>query len=224
MPPWFADARYGHFSNERKLTEKETHTLAAWADAGAPEGDPKDRAAPIHFPEGWSIGTPDIVVELPNEFQLPAQGTIEYQYILVKGNFTQDLWVQAAELRPTNRQVVHHMKAYIRPPGSHFMADAIPGVPVELSRQPRPPRTEPPPPDSEMFAGMARKRSWRSTIRVSVRRVSRLEMPRNFCRPAPISCSRSTTQPWVSRPLTDPKSESFWRRTLRSGVTSRPES
>jgi len=73
---------------------------------------------------------PDMVLEMPAEFQVPAKGTIEYQYILVPGKFTEDKWVKMAEVRPGNRAVVHHVIAFVRPPGSKWMQDAQPGVPV----------------------------------------------------------------------------------------------
>src|SRR5436853_4969337 len=64
MPPWFADPRYNHFSNERKLTPQEVKTLVSWADHGAPEGDAKDRPAPVQFIDGWNIGKPDMIIEM----------------------------------------------------------------------------------------------------------------------------------------------------------------
>jgi hypothetical protein len=127
MPPWFAESKYGHFANDRTLSAADVATLASWADSGAPEGDAKDKPAPLTFHEGWNIN-PDIVIEMPNEFKLPAKGTIDYQYILVKGNFSEDFWVREAEMRAGNSKVVHHMKAWVRPPGSHWMKDAVPGV------------------------------------------------------------------------------------------------
>jgi hypothetical protein len=139
MPPWYADPRYSHFANERKLTPEQIKTLVMWADRGAPEGDIKDRPAPVHFPEGWNIGKPDVVLEMPNAFQVPADGTIDYQYIVIPGNFTQDTWVKAAEIRPGNRAVVHHVIAFIRPPGSPWLKGAEPGVPVpQVPRQANP--------------------------------------------------------------------------------------
>ncbi len=129
MPPWFADPRYGHFSNERRLTAEQIKTLVSWVDSGAPAGDPKDGPAPLKFVDGWNIGIPDRIFEMPNEFQVPAQGTVEYQYIVLPGGFTQDTWVTAAEVRPGNRAVVHHVIAFIRPPGSDWLKEAQPGVP-----------------------------------------------------------------------------------------------
>ena len=86
MPPWFADNRYGHFSNDRQLTDAEVKALSEWADNGAPEGDAKDRPKAIAFREGWNI-TPDIVVEMPNAVHLHATGAVDYQYIQVKTHF-----------------------------------------------------------------------------------------------------------------------------------------
>ena len=129
MPPWFADPRYGHFANERKLTEAEINTMVAWADNGAPEGNAKDRPAPVAFVDGWSIGKPDKVFEMPVAYQVPADGVVDYTYFVIPTGFTEDTWVNAAEVRPGNRAVVHHVIALIRPKGSQWMKDAKPGVP-----------------------------------------------------------------------------------------------
>ena len=130
MPPWFADPRYGHFANDRRLSPEDIATISAWADNGAPEGDAKDKPAPLTFHQGWEIN-PDMVIEMPEAFQIPATGVINYQYIRVKGNITKDLWVTSAEMRPSNPKVLHHGKLWVLPPGSKWMADAIPGKPYE---------------------------------------------------------------------------------------------
>ena len=126
MPPWFADPRYGHFSNDRRLSAADIAKLTAWVDAGAPEGDPKDKPAPLAWTEGWSI-TPDVVFQMPKPYTVPKNGTIEYTYFVVPSGFTQDTWVTDAEIRPGNRAVVHHVSVYVRPPGSTWMKDAKPG-------------------------------------------------------------------------------------------------
>jgi hypothetical protein len=114
MPPWFADPAFnGHFKNERRLTEQEISTLAVWADSGALEGDEKDKPAPAKFAEGWLMGEPDIVVEMAEEVQIPATGIVDVKSVFVKVNFPKDLWVEAAEIRPGNRESVHHMKAWV---------------------------------------------------------------------------------------------------------------
>src|SRR5258708_26747968 len=107
MPPWFADPQYGHFANDRRLSQEEINILSAWADNGALEGDAKDKPAPKEFLSGWKL-KPDVVIEMPEAFQLPAKSTINYQYIRVKGNITEDLGVKAPETRPSNPQELPH--------------------------------------------------------------------------------------------------------------------
>jgi hypothetical protein len=127
MPPWFAEPGHRNLVNERLLSPSEIETLVAWANNGAPEGDPKDQPPPVKFADGWLIGKPDIVVEFPHEISIPATGVLEQSNLLVKVNFPRDVWVKAAEVRPGNPKVVHHMKAWVRPPGSPWMKDAPEG-------------------------------------------------------------------------------------------------
>lgn len=129
MPPWFADPHYGKFSNDKSLSQNDIDTIVAWVKTGAPEGDAKDLPPPAQFVDGWNIPKPDLVLEMPAVFSVPATGTIEYQYILVPANFKEDTWVQAAEVRPGDRSVLHHVIAWVRAPGSKWMAGLQPGVP-----------------------------------------------------------------------------------------------
>src|SRR5712691_1147378 len=114
------DSPSGHFANDKRLSAAAVNTLVSWADNGAPEGDAKDKPAPIKFNDGWNI-KPDMIIEMPQEIQLPAMGTINYKNILVKAHFAEDVWVEAAEMRPGNPAVVHHMRGIVRGPGSHWM-------------------------------------------------------------------------------------------------------
>jgi len=134
MPPWLAEASFGHFQNDRTLSAEEIATLAVWADNGAPEGDAKDKPAALTFQDGWNI-KPDIIVEMPKPFQLPATGTINYKFVLVKTDFPQDMWISAAEMRPGNPKVLHHGKVWVRPPGSHWLENAEPGEAYENETQ-----------------------------------------------------------------------------------------
>ncbi|MCA1686445.1 MAG: cytochrome c, partial [Planctomycetia bacterium] len=113
MPPWHADPRYGHFKNDRSLSPRERATLLAWVDQGTPLGDPKALPTPRAFPEGWSIGTPDVIFEAPEPFVVPAQGTVKYVHVRTPTRFKEDVWVQAAEARPGDRSVVHHIIVYV---------------------------------------------------------------------------------------------------------------
>ena len=117
MPPWSADPAHGEFENDPRLSDKEIATIAAWVDAGAPKGDPKDIPAPPTFPDGWTIGEPDVVFAMTEEFTIPANETIPYQYFRIPTNFKEDKWVKAYEVRPSNRAVVHHVIASAQPAG-----------------------------------------------------------------------------------------------------------
>jgi len=130
MPPWFADPHYGKFANDRSLSQAEIDTLVSWADTGAQAGNPKDAPKATQWVEGWRIPKPDMVLSMTVPFEVPASGTIDYQYIVVPTGFTEDKYVQLAEARPGNPALVHHIIAFIREPGSPWMKDAKPGVPV----------------------------------------------------------------------------------------------
>jgi len=116
MPPWFADPAHGTFLNDRSLTQAEIDTFKSWTDNGTVEGDPKDAPAPLHFSDGWHMGKPDVVIQIPQAFHVPAKGTVPYQYIVVPTNFTEDKWIQSVEIRPSNRKVVHHINLSATPP------------------------------------------------------------------------------------------------------------
>ena len=127
MPPWFADPRYGEWSNAHLLTAAEKRTLIDWVESGASRGDPSAAPEPLRFVDGWNIGEPDLVLELPEAFRVPAEGTIEYHYLVIPTNFKEDKWVVAAEVRPDHRDVVHHVLAFMRPRGSGWLEGAVPG-------------------------------------------------------------------------------------------------
>lgn len=130
MPPWFADPHYGKFANDRSLSKEEIDTLTAWVDQGAKEGAAKDAPAPRKFVEGWNIPTPDLVIQMPAPFSIPASGEVDYQYIVLPTNFEQDQWIRMAETRPTDRSVVHHMVVFVRDPDSKWLrGEAQPGIP-----------------------------------------------------------------------------------------------
>src|SRR6204780_105541 len=136
MPPWFADPQYGHFANDRRLGDADVSKIAAWVDAGAPEGDAKDKPAPAQWTEGWNI-KPDVIVEMPKPYAVPATGVIEYTYFVVPAPFKKDTWVLDGEVRPGNRSVVHHARVHARPRGAQGWKDAKPGEPYV------PPKTAP---------------------------------------------------------------------------------
>jgi peroxiredoxin len=141
MPPWHADPAHGSFRNERLFREEQKQLLRAWVDAGAPYGNPSDLPDPPTFVDGWQLPRePDLVVEMRDRpFQVPADGTVEYQYFVVDPGLTEDRWVTAAQVIPGNRAVVHHSIVFVRPPdgarfrGIGWLAGYVPGQrPFEL--------------------------------------------------------------------------------------------
>jgi hypothetical protein len=136
MPPWFADPHYGKFANDRTLTEGDVKTLVAWVDGGAKAGSAKDAPAPVEWSEGWLIGKPDMIIEMPNAFNVPTSGTIDYQYVRIPTNLTEDKYVQFAEAVPSDREHCHHIIAFIREPNNPWMKDMPAGV-VTVPERPK---------------------------------------------------------------------------------------
>jgi hypothetical protein len=113
MPPWRAEPGYGPFENERRLSAADLQTIAAWVDAGAPEGDPRDLPPAPRFPEGWQLGEPDLVLKMPAPFQVPATGPDVYRCFVLPIPTTADQMVAAVEFHPGNRRVIHHASFYL---------------------------------------------------------------------------------------------------------------
>jgi hypothetical protein len=139
MPPWQADPRYGKFSNDLRLAPGEKETLVAWIDGGAAEGNPADAPKPKTWIEGWRIPKPDVVFEMPQDFTVPASGAIDYQYISVATHFTEDKWIEAAEVVPGNRAAVHHAIVVIDTTGGarggefgDYLAGYAPGMSPQM--------------------------------------------------------------------------------------------
>jgi hypothetical protein len=135
MPPWFADPHIGRFSNDRSLSTREIETFVHWVDGGARAGKKEQQPAPVRFVDGWNIGRPDAVLEMPLDFEVPATGAVEYQHFLVPTGFGEDRWIEALEMRPGNRAAVHHAAIFVRPPGSKWMPDLKAGVPYGTRNQ-----------------------------------------------------------------------------------------
>ncbi|MCU1262173.1 MAG: hypothetical protein JWO80_5058 [Bryobacterales bacterium] len=116
MPPWSADPHYGKFQNDPHLTDQQIATIAAWVAAGAPEGDPKFLPAVPAAAGGWHIGTPDVILEMEEAFEVPADKELDMQYFILDPKLTKDTWVQAAEISEGNTKVVHHATVFIYDP------------------------------------------------------------------------------------------------------------
>ena len=115
MPPWFADARFGHFSNDRRLSDQERQQLVTWVENGCPRGDDRDLPEPVRYAEGWQMGEPDQIVYMRDQpFEVPADGTVDYQYFTVDPGWETEKWIVATEARPGNRAVVHHNVVWVK--------------------------------------------------------------------------------------------------------------
>ena len=128
MPPWHADAPAGTFENERRLTEAEKKTIFDWIEGGAPKGDLKEMPKAPQYVEGWSIGKPDVILEMPDAYTVPAKGTVAYEYFYIPTNFTEPKFIQAIEVRPGDRSVVHHVLVHYHGQPGH---DANAGAEVQ---------------------------------------------------------------------------------------------
>lgn len=113
MPPWHPDPAIGHWKNDRRLKPEEVKTILAWADAGAPEGDASKTPPLPKFVEGWRIGKPDQVFTMSADQVLPPELEDEYRYVMIPTGFKEARWLKAAEARPGNREVVHHIITFV---------------------------------------------------------------------------------------------------------------
>ena len=118
MPPWKPESGFGNFQHERRLTDQQIGLIEEWANAGAPEGNPKDKPAPPTFTDGWQGGQPNLVLKAGNGFAVAAEGPDRFQCFVLPLNLDQDSYIQTVEFRPGNRSVVHHGVIYVDDTGA----------------------------------------------------------------------------------------------------------
>jgi len=117
MPPWLA-ADGVEFAHDLRLDPRQKEILQRWAEADAPQGNPNRIPATPTFPADWAMGTPDMVVQMPEPFQLAAEGEDEYWHFVIKPNLDEPVYVQGIDVRPGNRTVVHHVIAFLDESGA----------------------------------------------------------------------------------------------------------
>ena len=134
MPPWGSDMPHGVLRNDPRLTDQEIQTIVSWIDGGAPKGDMADMPKMPQLAEGWTIGKPDMVFAMTEDFKIPATGAVEYQYIRIPVNLPEDRYFKAIEIKPGARAQVHHVIAFTQPsdeptrPGGALGSTNIGGV------------------------------------------------------------------------------------------------
>ena len=116
MPPWSADPRYGEFSNDTSLSERDINTIVAWVDQGAKEGDRRDLPPAFRASDTGEISKPDLVLSMQQEWQGEAEGLDDNIEFSVPTGFTEDKWIQAIEFLPGNKRAVHHAVVLIQTP------------------------------------------------------------------------------------------------------------
>lgn len=132
MPPWYAGRRQT-MANERRLSDEERSTIADWVAGGARAGDATRAPPPLVFSDsGWEIGVPDLVTTALETHALPADGFVDYRYVILPQVFLRDTWISAAEIRPSNPRVVHHCNmAYValgrKFDDGNFITGRVPG-------------------------------------------------------------------------------------------------
>ena len=113
MPPWLPEAGYGDFAGERRLREDQLRLIAEWVQQGSVEGDAADLPNMPSFTEGWQIGPPDLVVQMPKPYRLAASGGDVFRNFVVPVDLKETKYVRAIELRPGNKRIVHHANIWI---------------------------------------------------------------------------------------------------------------
>jgi hypothetical protein len=125
MPPWHAAHGFGEFADERRLTDEQIDVIARWVKAGTPRGDLSNLPKLPQFADGWHLGTPDLVLEMPAAFNVPAEGPDIYRNFVLPTGLAEDKWIRAVEFRPSARKVVHHaLFSYIRGGAVNTVANA----------------------------------------------------------------------------------------------------
>jgi cytochrome c553 len=139
MPPWQPEQGYGDFAGNRRLSDEEIRTLSDWAAAGAPEGNQSQKLSAPEYPDGWQLGTPDLVIEASQAFTAPATGPDVYWNFVFRPAVPARHWVRAVEIRPGQRNLIHHANLLLdRMPVPHGAGapEGFPGMDLDIRRSP----------------------------------------------------------------------------------------
>ena len=129
MPPWKPEPGWGKYRDERRLSAAEIATIKAWVDGGMPVGDTAKIPSPPSFNDTWQLGTPDLILEMPKEFDVPADGPDIYRNFVIPSGVIEDKYVRAVEVKPLARSVVHHILFFTDTTGGARSADGKDGQP-----------------------------------------------------------------------------------------------
>ena len=141
MPPWKAEPASYTYRDARRLSDAQIATLETWVKQGTPQGDMAKMPPVPKFPEGWQLGTPDLIVEMSEAIQIPASGPDIYRNVVIPLHLSDEKWVQAIEIRPSARRVVHHVLYFADQPESirhinHESTEGSAGMPFTATTVP----------------------------------------------------------------------------------------
>ena len=129
MPPWKLEPGYGEFQHERRLTDKQIALIQQWANEGAKEGNASDLPPAPTFPDGWQLGKPDMILQMPKAFTVPAEGKDVTRSFVVSVHLSADKYIRATEIRPGDRRAVHHVTLMMDKSGKAKQLEARQGGP-----------------------------------------------------------------------------------------------
>lgn len=129
MPPWKPEPGWVAYRDERRITPAQISLIQQWVDGGMLQGDPSKAPLPPQYTDSWQLGTPDLILEMPAAFSVPADGPDVYRNFVIPTNLTSDKWVRAIELRPSARTVVHHSLFFTDTTGGARKQDGADGQP-----------------------------------------------------------------------------------------------
>ncbi|MCU1259034.1 MAG: Tetratricopeptide 2 repeat protein, partial [Bryobacterales bacterium] len=129
MPPWPPDPAGPDFIGSRRLSSRQLELIAEWVRSGSPEGDPAKAPKPPQYTEGWQLGQPDLVVQTPKPFVLPAEGGDVFRNFVVPVHVAKATYIRAIELRPGDRRLVHHANIVIDRARSMRQREGLDGQP-----------------------------------------------------------------------------------------------
>ena len=129
MPPWHPKPGYGEFRNELRLSDAQIAMFRSWVEAGKPEGPVESLPDLPNFPDGWQLGEPDVIIKMSGAFPIPADGRDIYRNFSLPLDLPEDKWMTAMEVRPGDREVLHHVLLFLDPTKQARASDGRDGKP-----------------------------------------------------------------------------------------------
>ena len=128
MPPWLPEPQELKFADEQRLSDAEIDRITKWVEQGEVEGDAKDLPPAPKFVEGWRLGKPDMVLTASKPLTLPPSGTDTYWNFIFPVPIHGTRWVKAIEIRPGDKQYVHHANILVDRAGASRKRETEPGA------------------------------------------------------------------------------------------------